>query len=238
MIYKVKRFSNIDFFPRPIILDLKRVERKLYESGLSKREVDIIIDGLRGCDDPEEIMEWVKTGKVNNPKVQKIMEETGLSFPAAYIESEERLYSFNSDMPEEIKIENLILKKTKPLKFISFLGRHIKSLGESQGKFLCYDFFLGSKNIGSIIFNLDAPGVVDLSMVIIKHDYQGNHYATKIIIWFINYFKDHGFKKITLDAAEGSPDAVHIYEKLGFRKVKVISKNDIWGGLTNMELIL
>lgn len=100
MIYKVKRF---DSSPRPIILDLKQVERKLYESGLSKREVDIIIDSLRGCDNPEEIMEWVKTGKVNNPKIQRIMEETGLSFPAAYIESEERLYSFNSDMPEEIK---------------------------------------------------------------------------------------------------------------------------------------
>lgn len=90
MIYKVKRFDSSS---RPITLDLKQVERKLYESGLSKREIDIIIDGLRGCDNPEEIMEWVKTGKVNNPGVQKIMEETGLSFPAAYIESEERLYS-------------------------------------------------------------------------------------------------------------------------------------------------
>lgn len=235
MIYKVKRFDSSS---RPITLDLKQVERKLYESGLSKREVDIIIDGLRGCDNPEEIMKWVKTGEVNNPKIQKIMEETGLSFPAAYIESEERLYSFNSDMPEEIKIDNLILKKTKPLKFISFLGRHIRSLGESQGKYLGYDFYLGQKNIGGIIFNLDAPGIIDLSEIIIKHDYQGNHYATKIITWFINYFRDHGFKKITLDAAEGSPDAVHIYEKLGFRKVKTISKDDIWGGLTNMELIL
>lgn len=238
MIYRVQRFSSIDSSSRPVTLDLKQVERKLYELGLSKREVDIIIDGLRGCDEPGEIIKWVKTGEVDNPRVQKIMEETGLSFPAAYIESEERLYSFNSDMPEEIKIENLVLKKTKPLKFISFLGRHIKSLGESQGKYLGYDFYLGQKNIGGIIFNLDAPGVIDLSEVIIKHDYQGNHYATKIITWFINYFRNHGFKKITLDAAEGSPNAVHIYEKLGFRKVKVVSKDDIWGGLTNMELIL
>ena len=238
MIYRIKRFSSIDSSPRPITLDLKQVERKLYESGLSKREVNIIIDGLRGCDKPEEIMRWVKTGEINNPKVQKIMEETGLSFPAAYIESEERLYSFNSEMPEEIKVDNLILKKTKPLKFISFLGRHIKSLGESQGKYLGYDFYLGTKNIGGICLNLDSPGIVDLSEIIIKSDYQGNHYATKIIIWFIDYFRKHGYTKITLDATGGSPTAVHIYEKLGFKKVRVVSKDDIWGGLTNMELIL
>ena len=123
MIYKIKRFS--DSSSRPNILDLKQVERKLYESGLSKREVDIIIDGLRGCDEPEKIMKWVKTGKVEDPKILEIMKKTGLSFPAAYIESEERTYSFNSEMPEEIKIDTLVLKKTKPLKFISFLGRKI-----------------------------------------------------------------------------------------------------------------
>ena len=236
MIYKIKRFS--DSPSRPNILDLKQVERKLYESGLSKREVDIIIDGLRGCDEPEKIMKWVKTGKVEDPKILEIMKKTGLSFPAAYIESEERTYSFNSEMPEEIKIDNLDLKKTKPLKFISFLGRHIKSLGESQEKYLGYDFYLGTKNIGGICLNLDSPGIVDLSEIVIKPNYRGNHYATKIITWFIDYFQKHGYKKITLDAAEGSPDAVHIYEKLGFKKVKVVSKDDIWGGLTNMELIL
>ena len=93
MIYTVKRFSSIDSSSRPITLDLPKIERKLYESGLSKREVDIIIDGLRGCDEPEEIMKWVKTGEIKNPEVEKIMKETGLSFPAAYIESKEKLYS-------------------------------------------------------------------------------------------------------------------------------------------------
>ena len=105
MIYKVQRFSSIDSPSRPIILDLKQVERKLYESGLSKREVDIIIDGLRGCNNPEEIMKWVKTGEVNNPKIQKIMEETGLSFPAAYIELEERLYSKNKKVIKKLREE-------------------------------------------------------------------------------------------------------------------------------------
>lgn len=89
MIYKVRRFSTIDSSPRPVILDLNKVERKLYELGLSKREVDIIIDGLRNCDEPEKIMKWVNTGEVDDPEVQKIIDKTGLSFPAAYIESKE-----------------------------------------------------------------------------------------------------------------------------------------------------
>lgn len=116
MIYKVQRFSNIDSSPRPITLDLKQVERKLYESGLSKREVDIIIDGLRGCDEPEEIMKWVKTGKVDNPGVQKIMEETGLSFPAAYIESKERLFSIFSVVKDWMNKENKRLYKLHGIK--------------------------------------------------------------------------------------------------------------------------
>lgn len=104
MKYIIRRFtSEPDSSPRPNILDLKQVERKLVESGLSKREVDIILDGLRGCDEPEEIMKWVKTGEINNPEVQKIMEETGLSFPAAYIESKERLFSKNKKVTKRLK---------------------------------------------------------------------------------------------------------------------------------------
>ena len=239
MIYTVRRFtSEPDSSPRPIILDLRKVERKLVESGLSKREVDIILDGLRGCDEPEKIMEWVKTGEVDDPEAEKIMKKTGLSFPAAYIESREKLFSFKLDMPQEIKIDDLILKETKPCKIMGFLGRHINLIGKAQSVFVDFDIFLRDKNIGFINFNLTGPGIVDLPEIYIKPEYQGNHYATKIISWFINYFKTRGYKKMTLDAAEGSPNAIHIYEKLGFRKVKVISKDDIWGGLTYMELNL
>jgi hypothetical protein len=104
MIYTVRRFTNEpDSSPRPVILDLKRVERKLIESGLSKREVDIILDGLRGCDEPEKIMEWVKTGKVDDPEIEKIMKKTGLSFPAAYIELREKSFSKNKKVTKKLK---------------------------------------------------------------------------------------------------------------------------------------
>lgn len=121
MIYRIQRFS--DSSSRPNILDLKQVERKLYESGLSKREVDIILDGLRGCDDPEEIMKWVKTGEVNNPEVQKIMEETSLSFPAAYIESKEKLYSIVKDYKRNLDWYKSDLSKNQNKEIIEELKK-------------------------------------------------------------------------------------------------------------------
>lgn len=117
MKYIIRRFTGEpDSSPRPVILDLRKVERKLVESGLSKREVDIILDGLRGCDEPEKIMEWVKTGKVDDPEVEKIMKETGLSFPAAYIESREKSFSLLSGIKNWIGKENNRLYKAHGIK--------------------------------------------------------------------------------------------------------------------------
>ena len=105
MIYQFKRFSTSDSYYRPNVLDLPRIERKLYESGLSKREIDIIIDGIRNCDEPESIMRWVKTGEVEDPQILEIMKETGLSFPAAYIESQKQ-YSLPLDQEELVSLLN------------------------------------------------------------------------------------------------------------------------------------
>lgn len=57
----------------------------------------------------------------------------------------------------------------------------------------------------------------------------------------IKYAKDNGIDKLTLEVPGASPDALHIYEKLGFKvldKVTGSTEDDFWGGLTNMELII
>nr|DAM54618.1 MAG TPA: N-acetyltransferase-like protein [Caudoviricetes sp.] len=44
-----------------------------------------------------------------------------------------------------------------------------------------------------------------------------------------------GVSKVTLEVPGISPDARHIYEKIGFKKNKRISdEDDVWGGLTSM----
>ena len=55
----------------------------------------------------------------------------------------------------------------------------------------------------------------------------------------VKYAKQEKFKQITLEVPGDSPDARHIYEKLGFKATKVISdEDDVWGGLTQMILKL
>ena len=57
----------------------------------------------------------------------------------------------------------------------------------------------------------------------------------------INEARKNGFKKMLIEVPGHSPDARHIYEKNGFRVSKKqfnIDGDDIWGGLTRMELDL
>lgn len=53
------------------------------------------------------------------------------------------------------------------------------------------------------------------------------------------YAEQEGYDKLTLEVPGNSPNARHIYEKLGFKEVSQLSSKEediIWGGLTRMEL--
>ena len=51
--------------------------------------------------------------------------------------------------------------------------------------------------------------------------------------------KKQGMRHITLEVPTISPNARHIYEKLGFKETgKLGSEDDVWGGLTKMQLEL
>lgn len=111
MIYEIKRFSQINkdednlpaSFVQPISLDRGKLKRKLENLGYSSRESEIILDTLK--EDPEgEITAWIERNEISD-KIKAKMEETGLDFPAAYIEAKERIkrhFSFNSDSESEV----------------------------------------------------------------------------------------------------------------------------------------
>jgi hypothetical protein len=51
-----------------------------------------------------------------------------------------------------------------------------------------------------------------------------------------DFGKQQNFEKMTLEVPGNSPDARHIYEKLGFKVTKEADDtDDFWGGLTEME---
>lgn len=67
---------------------------------------------------------------------------------------------------------------------------------------------------------------------------RGKGYATQAMKAAEKYGKEAGFKKMTLEVPSNSPDASHIYTKLGFKVIgeKVVDPRDtVWGGLTQME---
>lgn len=48
-------------------------------------------------------------------------------------------------------------------------------------------------------------------------EYRGKGYQQEVIKYLLNFAKEENFNDITLTA--NTPDAVHIYEKIGFKKI-------------------
>lgn len=96
----------------------------------------------------------------------------------------------------------------------------------------------GSK-IGEATFYKDSPESLNLMWVGVKSKHRGNGYASSVLEGVVKFAKEQNLKKLTLEVPGNAPDALHIYEKLGFKKTNVMSvDDDIWGGLTRMELKL
>lgn len=74
-----------------------------------------------------------------------------------------------------------------------------------------------------------------LAWISVYPKHRGAGYATEVLSTAIELGKRDGFKKLVLEVPGNSLDAQHIYDKLGFKPTKeVTKKNDIWGGLTEM----
>lgn len=90
---------------------------------------------------------------------------------------------------------------------------------------------------------VDTKGKDELYLVWlgINKDSRGQGYATAAMKVAESYGREAGFKKMTLEVPGNSPDARHIYEKMGFKVTKEADPNDlddsIWGGLTEMEYV-
>lgn len=70
----------------------------------------------------------------------------------------------------------------------------------------------------------------------IEKSHRGQGYAQAVMMSAKELGGKEGFKKLTLEVPGISPDARHIYEKLGFKVVeKPDTTKDVWGGLTHME---
>lgn len=81
------------------------------------------------------------------------------------------------------------------------------------------------------------PDAIYLNWVTIESSARGRGYATEILKAAEQHSRASGKTRMMLEVPGNAPDARHIYEKMGFKPTGVTMghKNDIWGGLTEME---
>lgn len=95
------------------------------------------------------------------------------------------------------------------------------------------------KRIGDATLFKESDTSMNMAWIGVKKSERGKGYASAAVGAAIDFAKSQNMKKMTLEVPGNSPDALHIYEKHGFKTIKVLSSaNDVWGGLTSMELDL
>ena len=132
----------------------------------------------------------------------------------------------------------VIVTKTPPLKVLQKLGGVIPKLGQHLDDLA--NFSIRDKNgkpVGDASF-YRLGDRLSLDWIGIGSKHRGQGYATAAFGAAVQYAKDSGIKRVTLEVPGASPDALHIYEKFGFKKTGQLTSNDMWGGLTSMELLI
>lgn len=134
----------------------------------------------------------------------------------------------------EITLEQL--KRPALAKLLAKGSKHVR---EQQYNFKNFDIKVNEKKIGNLEIHQESPDELNGVWLGIDNKYRGNGYATASLLCAIDYAKQKDYKVFSLEVPGISPDARHIYEKIGFvAGEKVSDDDDVWGGLTKMRLDL
>lgn len=124
--------------------------------------------------------------------------------------------------------DNLVVKARKKVskKFRDESNKnHIYDIRNSEGK-----------RLGDLDLYDESTKSMNVTWLGIKSKHRGQGYATDALQQAIELAKKKKMSQVTLEVPGVSPDAHHIYKKLGFKDGKKISSDDdIWGGLTSMK---
>lgn len=93
---------------------------------------------------------------------------------------------------------------------------------------------------GSFWYDKEDPKAVYLNWITVKSHARGNGYASEILKAAEEHSRAAGKERMILEVPGISPDARHIYDKMGFKVIKEPTEKErksdsVWGGLTHME---
>lgn len=157
-----------------------------------------------------------------------------------------RSSSARSSQPRNVVLskrgETVELQQNPKSATAKFLAKVIPGLKNKQDRYTDYSIKdKEGKIVGSISTNMDSDSSLNIAWLCVNSKNEGKGYGQSAMRTIIDHAKQSGFKELTLEVPTTSPNARHIYEKLGFKETgeKMIGdKNDIWGGLTKMKLEL
>lgn len=124
-------------------------------------------------------------------------------------------------------------------RIVNFMAAHNRKFRADQVKHRDYTIKAGNSDVGDMTLYKEAEDSLNVIWVGIDDSARGKGYATAAMIGAIEVARRSGCKHVTLEVPGTSPDARHIYEKLGFvAQEQITNSNDVWGGLTSMKLDL
>lgn len=134
-------------------------------------------------------------------------------------------------------MEVSLQKQPTPL-IAKAIGKLSKKSRERQEKSDFMDVKVGGKTVGDLQLYRENKKSINVVWVSINEGHEGQGYGKAVMQAVVDHAKKQGLEKVTLEVPGISPNARHIYESLGFEATEVLSENDVWGGLTAMELKL
>ncbi len=139
------------------------------------------------------------------------------------------------------KGESVCLERKPTPKTAEFLGKLIPKIKENQANY--YDYAVKDSKgntVGNATVNQKSKEEMNIVWVGINSTHEGNGYGQSVMRTILDDArKNPDIKKVTLEVPTNSPNARHIYEKLGFKAISdklITDEDDMWGGLTEMEL--
>lgn len=132
--------------------------------------------------------------------------------------------------------EKVEIHKNKTPATAQFLAKIFPSIKRNQENFSDYTIKdLNGKTVGNISTNKVAKDTLNIVWIGINSKYEGKGLGSSAMRTIVEDARNQGMKYITLEVPTISPNARHIYEKIGFKATGTLgSEDDVWGGLTKM----
>lgn len=130
----------------------------------------------------------------------------------------------------------ITLSRTPPSRFEAWIGSKSSRYADEFNNAAFFEIKDSSgRKIGDAVVLKRSDKELYLNWLGINKPERGQGYATSVMETAVEWGKKNGFEKLTLEVPGNSPDARHIYEKLGFRVIAESKKDRVWGGLAEME---